>query len=76
VNRSRIALFLASAGLVAVSGGCSAVPTGGGDATPPKTITHPVVAPPPLPDAKRPDAEKPATQETHEGGEGGEGGEG
>lgn len=71
LNRSRIALFLATAGLVAMGGGCARVPSGDGG-TGPAEMGKPAVAPPAVPAAPRPAAQK----HGDEGGEGGEGGEG
>jgi len=68
VERSRMALFLATAGLVAMGGGCATVPSGGGG-TGPAEMGKPAVAPPAVPAPAKP------AHKNH-GGEGGEGGEG
>lgn len=68
VDRSRIALFFATAGLVAIGGGCSTVPSSGGG-TAPAEMGKPAMAPPAVPAPAKP-ADK------NHGGEGGEGGEG
>jgi hypothetical protein len=75
VNRSRIALFLASAGLVAVSGGCGVVPSGGGGESP-QEMRKPAVAPPPVSAPAQSDGDKHGAKNGKESGEGGEGGEG
>jgi hypothetical protein len=68
LDRSRIALFLATAGLVAIGGGCARVPSGDGGPGP-SEMGKPALAPPAVPAAPKPAATKHA-------GEGGEGGEG
>jgi hypothetical protein len=71
--RSRIALFLATAGLVAMGGGCARVPSGDGGPGPAE-MEKPAVAPA-VPAAPRPDAQNYGGEggESKEGGEGGEG---
>ena len=71
LDRSRIALFLATAGLVAMGGGCARVPSGDGGPGPAE-MGKPALAPPAVPAAPRPAAQK----HGGEGKEGGEGGEG
>jgi len=71
LDRSRIALFLATAGLVAMGGGCARVPSGDGGPGPAE-MGKPAVAPPAVPVSPKPAASK----KGDEGGEGGEGGEG
>ena len=77
LDRSRIALFLATAGLVAMGGGCARVPSGDGGPGPAE-MGKPAVAPSAVPVSPKPDASKHGDPSKHgdEGGEGGEGGEG
>ncbi len=77
LDRSRIALFLATAGLMAMGGGCARVPSGEGGPGPAE-MGKPAVAPPAVPAAPRPDAQMHGGEgkEGQEGKEGGEGGEG
>jgi hypothetical protein len=77
LKRSRIALFLATAGLVAMGGGCAKVPSGDGGPGPTE-MGRPVVAPPAVPASPTPAIKKHGNDLKHgdEGGEGGEGGEG
>jgi hypothetical protein len=71
LDRSRIGLFLATAGLVAIGGGCARVPSGD-DGPGPAQMGQPAAPPSAVPAAPRPATEK----HNDEGGEGGEGGEG
>jgi hypothetical protein len=72
--RSRVALFLATAGLAAATAGCGTLkpPAEGGEAGEPAVKSAPMAQPTAQPGAATPKPAKPADQ----GGEGGEGGEG
>ena len=74
--RSRIALFLASTALVALSSGCSHRPEAGPEGGEGGEAAQPGLKTPPAAEQPAPAKPKPGDQPANKAGEGGEGGEG